>query len=43
MTACTRRIAAAGYSHADSAVSNNGPSISHPAFPNQTNTPARRD
>jgi hypothetical protein len=33
-------LGAAGYSHADSAVTNNGPSISHPAFPNQTNTPA---
>lgn len=31
MTASTRRIAAA-------AVSNTGPSASHPAVPNQTNT-----
>jgi hypothetical protein len=28
-------LAAAGYSHADSAVTNTGPSISHPTFPNQ--------
>jgi hypothetical protein len=32
-------LGAAGYAHADSAVTNNGPSVSHPAFPNQTNTP----
>ena len=25
--------------HADTQVVNNGPSISHPAFPHQTNTP----
>ncbi len=32
-------LGTATISHAETSVSNTGPSISHPAFPHQTNTP----
>ena len=32
-------LGTASAGHADTQVVNNGPSISHPAFPHQTNTP----
>ena len=38
MTSITRRIAATA-GHADPSATDNGPTISHPAFPHQTHIP----